>query len=229
MKGNLKFVGLILFLFPYMLIAQSGLLRGKKIGVYVSSKAFEMSEDFYLQAAQFLKLKEDRSYTGELNTELLIRTGEIFCQQLQGLAGADTVFFLNADVEKGYAFQEAFDSEQNKLTGAVSIEGTDMLVVMSRMQLSTRSHRSVFIRSNRMFTERIKVKKADMAIGLFDPALPELSLIAQLCFDEYDSPKRPPHFDFYGAESPFGKFLSRVFSQWWWQLEEGIQSSCEEK
>ena len=229
MKGYLKFVGFILFLSPYMLNAQAGLLRGKKIGVYVSSRAFEMNEDFYLQAAQFLKLKEDRSYTGELDTELLIRIGEIFCKQLQSLAEADTVFFLNADVEKGYAFQEAFDSEQNKLTGKVTIKDTDMLVVMSRMKLSTRSHRSVFIRSNRMFTERVKVKKADVSMSLFDPALPELSLVAQLCFDEYNSPKRPAHFDFYGAESPFGKFMGRVFSQWWWQLEEGIPSSCEEE
>ncbi len=228
MKFLVKIWGLSLFFLPHLLTAQAGLLKGKRVGVYVSSKEFLMNEDYYLQAAQFLKLEEDRSYSGEMDSELLIRLGENFCAQLKDLSGADTVYFLNADIEKGQVFQQAFNLEENKLENPVEISQTDLLLVMTRLHLQTRSHRSVFIRSNRMFTEKVKVKKADMTMTLLDPALPELALEAHSCLDEYQSPKRPQYFDFFQSQSPFGKFLSRLFSQWWWQLEEGIDSNCEE-
>ena len=85
------------------------------------------------------------------------------------------------------------------------------------LELSHRSHRSVFIRSNRMFTEKIQVKKAQMAITFFDPTLPELALEAKTCYDEYTSEKVSYAFDFYRQESKLGAFFSQLFSHWWLQ------------
>lgn len=208
--------------------AQSGLLRSKRVGLYISSSNFDFQDFYYLSAAQFLKIKEDRSYAGELKSELLIRIGETLCPQLQSLAEADTVYFVNADIDRGVAFQKGYNSLENKLEDPLVIPNTDLVLVINKLELSYRSHRSVFIRSNQMFTEKIKVKKAQMAITFFDPSLPELALEAKTCYDEFTSDKVAFEFDFYREESKLGEFFSQLFSQWWWQIEEGVADNCAE-
>jgi len=217
-----------LFMFPYLLAAQAGLLREKRIGVYISSSQFDYTEDYGLQAAQFLKLEEDRSYTGDLKTELMIRVGGLLSNELTSLAQADTVYFMNADLQKGYLFQQAYDVARNRLKDSLKIPQTDLILVINQLDMGVRSHRSVFIRSNRMLTEKIPVNTASLSVTLFDPGLPDLALELETCFDAYTTPKVDTAFDFFRDRSKLGAFFSQLFSQWWAQMEEGNPSNCEE-
>ena len=101
-----KFYWVIVLMIPSMLCAQSGFC-GKSESAFISVVGtLNLTIYTFLPAAQFLKIKEDRSYAGELKSELLIRIGESLCTQLQSLSGADTVYFVNADLSKGSTFKK---------------------------------------------------------------------------------------------------------------------------
>ncbi len=205
---------------------QANLMEGKNIGIYISSGNFILSEGYYLPVAQFLSIEEDRSSVGELKAELMIRMGELLSQQLIEVAKADSVFFLNADIYKGRYFQRFYSTEDNRLTDSLQLEDTDLVLVINQMDLTIRQHRSVYIRSNQMYTQKIPVKVAEMSITLLDPAVPDLALEARTCFDEQRDKKAQMSFDFYQDDSKLGLFFSYLFSRWWYQIQEGDLNNC---
>ena len=208
--------------------AQSEILAEKKIGFYVSSRKFDFSEHYYIPIAQFLKIEDDRSYTGDIKTELLIRIGEMLTQQFPQISKADTAYFLNGDLRRGQQFIQVYQPDQSRLiTGTDNLDGLDYIIILDSMSLKTRSVRSVYIRSNRMIPEKVIVKKANLHISIFDPnqATPIWNL--EVCFDERSTPKVEESFDFFNQQSPLGKFISKAFSQWWYQMEDGRPSNCE--
>ena len=209
--------------------AQANLLSEKTVGVYISSKAFSYPDDFYLPISQFLTLDDDRSWVGRMKAEFIIRMGWMFTEQLQQLAGADTIYFLNADLRMGRAFQRIYDPDQSTITRPTEdLAELDMVLVVNPYTLRSRMHRSVFIRSNRMITERITVKTSQFTITLFDLHNTSLVLPTQSCLDDQKGPNPNWHFDFYRNKSAMGKFLSKGFSQWWDQMLEGNRDNCTE-
>jgi len=214
-------------LFGGMCWSQANLMEGKRIGLYISSSGFELADGYFIPTAQFLSVEDDRSSIGELKAELMIRLGELLSEQLSMLSNADTVYFLNADVYKGRYFQQFYSTATNRLTDSLRLENTDLLVVINSLVLNIRKHRSVYIRSNQMVTERIPIKVADMSISLLDPYVPDLAIEAKTCYDEQKDKKVSYEFDFYRENSKLGTFFSQLFSQWWYQLTEGELDNCE--
>ena len=209
--------------------AQADLLRGKTVGVYFSSKAFSYPDEFYLAISQFLTLDDDRSWIGQMKAEFMIRLGWMYIEQLQEVAETDTVYFLNAELGMGRAFQRIYDAE-NATIGkpGEDLAELDLVLVINPFSIQSRIHKSVFIRSNRMITERIPVKTCQFNITLFDLHNPSLVLPTEICLDDQSGPKPEWHFDFYMQKSSMGKFLSKCFSQWWAQMLNGERSNCED-
>ena len=209
-------------------IGQANLLQGKLLGIYISSSQFDLPQKYAMSTAQFLSVGENRSGVGNQKSELMIRLGELISRQLNGLAAADSIIFLNGDLIKGRAFRAMYDRETNKLKDTIpALSGIEMVLVINELDLGTRSHQTVFFRSNQMYTKKIEVKTAELSATLLDPYVPELAIQLSTCFDEYDSPKVPYHFNFYKADSKLGDFFSRLFSNWWQQMLDGIESNCE--
>lgn len=204
---------------------QAGLLDGKKIGLYLSSTHFQFDESYNIPVSQFLRVEEDRSQLGQLRSEFMIRLGEMFSRQLDSLSGADTVVFLNSDPGRIRAFRDAYDSEQDSLLRSPKI-GLDFVLVISEFDLQTRIHKSVYIQSNRMITDRIPIMVSRLRITLTDLQNPELRLPVRSCFDDQTSSKPKISFDFYAAGSPLGKFLSHSFSRWWDLMVAGEREGC---
>lgn len=214
--------GLFLFLVLFLgltgfVSGQNEVLRGKQVGLYISGKEFEIPEEQNIAITQFLTIGEDRSYAGKLKSEFMIRIGWMLSEQLQTLSGADSVHFLNADLPKGKAMQEAWDAERSRLVRpGESLKELDYVLVLSPFAMTTRIHKSVFIRSNRMVTDRITVRMADMRITQF--LISDISAVRNyhVCFDEQTSEKPAEiYFNFYQEKSPVGKYLSLLFSRWW--------------
>ncbi len=221
---------LLLSLLPQEAQAQAGLLSGKKIGLYISGKSFSFTEEYYLTISQFLKIDEDRSQVGLTKSEFMIRIGEMLTHQLDSLSGADTVIFLNADLQRGSTFMNLYDPEQNDLRpGATSSLGLDMVLVVSQFILYQRIHKSVFINSNRMVTDRIPVDMVKMQLTLTDLSGTKLRLPVETCYDGILSGKPAPYFDFLKDMSGLGKFLSESFSCWWDQMLVGNASNCDQE
>jgi hypothetical protein len=216
-------------IFPHSTLhAQGSFLEGKRVGIYFSSKEFQYTEDYNLPIAQFLSVDDDRSYSGKMKSELLVRLGELLTEQFPGVTGADSVYFINADLQSGRAFINSYDAIDNRIYDpAMAFEGTDYILVMNSLDLSTRVENDVFIRSNRMLTERVRVKKAQMAFTLFDLSdLTSLPRQLESCLDERRSPVLANQFDFYQKRSSLGKFLGRLFTQTWDQAISGTDSTC---
>ncbi|MEZ4774278.1 MAG: hypothetical protein R3D00_13925 [Bacteroidia bacterium] len=197
--------------------SQNEILRGKQVGLYISGKDFEIPEEQNIAITQFLTIGDDRSYAGKLKSEFMIRVGWMLSEQLQVLSGADSIHFLNADLPKGKAMQESWDAERSRLVrpGEV-LKELDYILVLSPFSMTTRIHKSVFIRSNRMVTDRVTVRMSDMRITQFQ--LSDLSAVRNyhICFDEQTSEKpEKMYFDFYQEKSPVGKYISFLFSRWW--------------
>jgi hypothetical protein len=200
----------------------------QKIGLYLSSSSFQVADELDLEVSQFLTQgTEDRSWVGQPKRELMIRLGDLLCTQLQALSGANTVYFLNGDLERGRAFRDAYLGERDLMRPAPALADLDQVLVLSQFALDTRRHRSVYIRSNRMITEYIPVKRIELQVSAFDPAQGGSPTLTRVCYDDLNSTKPAWHFDFYREASELGKYLSRVFSQWWLQAAEGAESGCE--
>lgn len=210
------------------LYAQNTSFEGKRVGIYFSSKEFHYPEDYNLPIAQFLSVNEDRSYSGKMKSELLIRLGELLTNQLPAISGADSVYFINADVQVGRAFINSYDPLNNRIYDPARIfEGTDFILVMNALELSNRIESDFFIRSNRMLTERVRVKLAQIQLSIFDLAdLQSLPRQLESCLDERRSPAKASHFDFYSKRSALGHFLGRLFTQVWDQLSTDVVFPC---
>ncbi|MEZ4827405.1 MAG: hypothetical protein R3C61_14165 [Bacteroidia bacterium] len=192
-------------------------LKGKHVGLYISAKEFEIPEDQNIPVTQFLTIGEDRSYAGRLKSEFMIRLGWMLAEQLQAVSLADSVHFLNADLPKGKAMQDAWDPVRNRLFRPNEVlNELDYILVLSPFTMTTRIHKSVYIRSNRMVTDRITVRMTEMRVTQFLVSDPTEVRNYHICFDEQASEKpKELYFDFYQAQSPMGKYLSLLFSRWW--------------
>ncbi|MFK7925702.1 MAG: hypothetical protein AB8H47_27385 [Bacteroidia bacterium] len=205
-------------------------LQGKSVGVYVSSKGFTFDQGLDMQVTQFLTIGEDRSYVGRLKPELMIRLGWLLTEQIQALGQTDTVHFLNADPPRGFAFREIYDVENNRIqkTEVEALKDIDYVLVINEFDLAYRFHRSSFIRSNRMVTERITVKTTSLSLTTFSLGKSQQGSTIQVCYDDQKSEKPPRHFDFYQQKSPMGRYIGFVFSQWWQLWLEGKSDNCTE-
>ncbi len=220
---------LIVFAGSPNLVAQDSLaMRGKRIGIYFGSKEFQYSESYFLPIAQFLSVSEDRSYTGKMKNELLIRLGEQLAEQLPVISGADSVYFINGDMTRGRAFINSYDIKANRIYDPARVfEGTDYIMVLNSLDLSTRVENDIFIRSNRMLTERVHVKRGNMKLALFDlKDLKSPPRMIETCLDERKSPEKGISFDFYRKRSALGRFFGRMFTANWNQLLIGSDSNC---
>lgn len=209
--------------------AQAPSFANKKIGVYISSKEFNYPPEYYIQVSQFLKQEDDRSAAGRMKAELIIKLGWLLTEQLQTITGADTVYFMNADLALGRGLQDAYEKTYGRLRQpSEELKTLDVIWVVDPFELSNRIHKSVYIHSNRMITERIPIKKVNFFVRQFNMDDPTRALVDEVCFDAKTSPSAPAHFDFYESESPLGKFFSRAFSQWWAQVQGTSTGLCEE-
>ena len=201
--------------------------QGKQVGLYISSRSFQFSDNLYLPIAQFLSVEEDRSGAGRLKAEFLIRIGWMLQEQLQPLTKADSVHFLNADLPRGKAWQAAWDMENNAIRKTADpLSDLDYVVVIHDFDMKTRAHRSVFIRSNRMITEKMNIKHTHMYASVFSIRPDKRIQQIESCYDDQRSGKPKLYFNFFQDASPLGKFISQVFSQWWIQALNGTPGNC---
>lgn len=208
--------------------AQAEMLKEQPLGLYMSSKSFDFSEQYYLYFAQFLKIDEDRSYTGDMKSEVLVRLGEFLSRQLDEVSGADTTYFVNADLDRGQRFMQVYQDDQNRLiTGTDNLDDMSLILVVDSLSMQTRETRAIYIRSNQMIPRKEHVRMAYLHLSIFDPNEAGPLWDLEVCFDERNTPKVELLFDFYNEQSPTGKFLARLFSQWWFQLADGRRSNCE--
>lgn len=203
-------------------------LQGKSVGIYVSSKGFNFDEGLDMQVTQFLTIGEDRSYVGRLKPELMIRLGWLLAAQIQQLGQADTVHFLNADPPRGFAFREIYDVDNNRIqkNEVEALKDIDYVLVINDFELGYRFHRSSYVYSNRMITERISVKTTSLSLTAFSIGKAQQGSTIQVCYDDQKTQKPPQHFDFYPGKSPMGRYLGYVFSQWWEQWISNAPSNC---
>lgn len=202
-------------------------LKGKTIGLYISGKQFSFSDEYYMAISQFLQAEEDRSWGENVKTEFLVRLGERLRLELQVKTEADSVYFLNSDLERGSLFQQAYRAESNShFLQSPLFDKTDFILVINEMDLSVRYVKSMIIRSNRMIPERTMVQKAALKVSWFTPQKRASLFETRTCYDAKLSENKGPLIDIYQDESAMGSFLSRLFSAWWAQSLEGIASDC---
>ncbi len=211
-----------LFFLHSPIFSQDGSIQdwsGEKVGVFISSRSLSYDLDFNIQVAQFLKIEEDRSNVGKMKNEFIIRLGELFSAQLQEKSNADTVYFLNADLKRGRALLEAYDTlSGNLLRPDPVLTELDHILIIDPLHIRSRIHRSVYIRSNRMITDYIPVKNTRLTVLYLNPQQPRQPQSVQVCYDEIEGPKRTTSFSFLEDKSRLGTYLSQVFSQWWLQF-----------
>lgn len=222
------FICLLIF-FKQSIYAQELNQEARNIGLFISSKEFSYSEDFYKEISQFLTIGEDRSWAGKMKSEFIIRIGWMMQEQLQKITQADSTYFMNAEPKLGRAFLDAYNFEEGSFyVQKEELQGLEKIYVITSFEISKRKHRSVYIRSNRMYTEYIPIMVLSLNIHSLDLKNPSLNTVTQVCFDAQTSQTDARFFDLYAEKSAVGKLLSNSFSQWWAQLKQGLSSNCVE-
>ncbi|MEO1213758.1 MAG: hypothetical protein AAFY45_09550 [Bacteroidota bacterium] len=198
-------------------------------GLFISSKNFSYSEDFYKEISQFLTIDDDRSWVGKMKQEFIIRMGWLLQEQIQKLEKADTLYFLNAEPALGRAFLDTYNFETFRYTNSSSeFEGLKKIYVLNSFEIDMRKHRSVYIRSNKMYTEYIPIMILSFNMGIVDLENGGKTIQTEVCFDAQKSTTNAKYFDLYSNRSEVGKLLSKSYSQWWSQVLNGIPSNCVE-
>ncbi len=212
------------------LIAQLPELTGKTLGIYISAKQVNFNEDYHMDVNQFLTVEEDRSWGVNAKTEFLVRLGERLGEQLKEVTGLDSVYFLNADPARAREFIQQYNPD-NGIVRPLSnrFEGTDMILIIDELTLLTRSGEYAYIRSNRIFTQRIRVKHAQLSMRWHNLEVNDHPLRTVTCFDAKES-TRPPHIiNLYAKDSSLGDFLTKLFSTWWLQMAHQEPNNCQDK
>ena len=111
---------------------------------------------------------------------------------------------------------------------AYHLEGLKKIYVLNSFEIGMRKHRSVYIRSNKMYTEYIPIMVLSFNIGEIDLENEGKMTQTEVCFDAQKSTTNAKYFDLYADKSAVGKLLSKSYSQWWSQLLNGIPSNCVE-
>jgi|GEM_PF-3489227 len=213
--------------YPFVSFSQYNPFKGKKVGVYISSKQFLFDPTYYMDIAQFLKVEIDRSQGENVKKELLVRMGELFSQELQRVSQADTCYFINGDPDKGRTFIKAFNAEYNSLTPlGASFADTDYVLILNEFSLENRFSNSLYIYSNKMFNKKVRVRVGELLITTFDVKGNFPIFQKESCLDEHQKEKPELSMDFLQKDSALGNFLSLLFSQFWMQVQTGEDSSC---
>ncbi|MFK7973226.1 MAG: hypothetical protein AB8F95_22850 [Bacteroidia bacterium] len=212
---SILIVGLLLVSSAY---AQDLELRGKRVGLYISGKALSFDSKYYPLINQFLKVEEDRSWEENQKAEFMIRFGQRWATEVQQIAGADTVIFLNGDMELGTAY---IKNGPKALVGKGSL---DVIISLDSLKLQTRRERVSFIRSNKLYTSHKTIRFAQLHTTSYLPGVAGQSHTS--CFDEASHKFPPILMDMYAEISPLGKFLSGLFSGWWLEVHAGALSRC---
>ena len=211
----------ICFLFTGLLSiihAQQVELRHKQVGVYLSSKAVSFSEEYHIWINQFLSLENDRSWEENQKTEFLIRLGQRWAQEVQRVSGADTVIFLNGDLELGKTFLA--EGPQ----ALVDQGRVEVVLSLDSLRLKVRRERVSFIRSNRLLVSKRTIRHANLHTSLYQKGQePQYN---HTCFDEFLHKFPPELLNFYTETSALGKFCTAVYSRWWLELYAGEKSRC---
>lgn len=202
-------------------------LEGKTIGIYFSGKQFSFSDDNYMRIHQFLQAEDDRSWGENMKAEFLVRLGERLRLELQVKTNADSVYFINSDMERGAAFLGAYNPEGNTLSlQSPLFAQTDLVLVMNKLEFSARFVKSMIIRSNRMIPQRTRIHQANMELSWFAVSKRNSLFETRICFDEKLKSSTSPIIDMYDGESALGSFLTQLYSSWWLQTLDGVASDC---
>ncbi len=199
---------------------------GKKLGLYISSTDIDYSDHYYLPISQFLTIGENRSAEDKMKTEFLIRLGEMLSEQIAKVTNADTVYFINANVSMGKAIRNAYNKDTHTLISVDAFFDMDYMIMIDELKLTSFKKRSVFIRSNQMYSEPIDVKRAEMHTAFFQQSALTSMNNYQTCMDESIPYNEELYFNFFSNKSAMGNFLSKLFSSWWDQLLSNQQSNC---
>ncbi|WNJ19574.1 hypothetical protein [Pontibacter sp. G13] len=203
-------------------------MQGKTVGIYISSKRFTIDERLYLGITQFLKQgSEDRSWVGQLKSELIIQLGWMLSEQIQEMTQADTVYFINAVPELAKPLISQYDPISKTLVRKSNqLDQLDYVMVMDSVELKSRIEKSVYIQSNRVKTDRVVIPKVELAVCVLSPRDPKTHIYTEVCYDDQNKPHLDLVFDFHRQKSKTGKYLSRAFSYWWDLFNRGQSFPC---
>lgn len=186
--------------------------------MYVSSKAVSFDEDYYPWINQFLSFEDDRSWESNQKAEFLIRMGQRWSAEVQRASGADTVIFINGDMDlvTGYI--------RKGPQVLVNSGDLDALVSLDSLDLLTRREQVSFIRSNKLLTTKRTIRHASLSTSTYLPG--EKAAAWSTCYDE-DQHKFPPQLiDMYADVSVLGKYCTGLFSSWWLEAYAGAKPRC---
>lgn len=229
----MRFLFLCLLLFTFSLTQAQNLghdvFKGKTVAVYFSKKYFTFPEDYRFMVPAFILSDQGKDTPLEdLRQQTLISLGRMFAEQLASVTGADSAWFLNEDPAKASQFMQRYDADSSTLEPMPArLPGADLILVINPLTLGGYKRNIVYVRSDRVITEKEYEKTAKARFILFDPASGRPVASTHICFDSFNDKVDQPRFDFRSASSPLGKFLSQLFTLGILQLQGGIPTTCE--
>lgn len=211
--------------------AQSPLfpLKGKRVAVYFSRKQFNFDDNYRIPLSQFIKADEGQlTEIEDIKRQTLVALGRLFSEQLRIPAQADSVYFLNENPDLGKVFIDHYDSEEGALEPlGPGFAGTDYVLIVNPLDLTSYKTSSVYSRSNRIITDQVVVKTARMSLEVFSPATGQRLTRAETCMDERKTSVTANYFDLHMKASKTGQFLGKLFTLAVQNLNEGKASNCE--
>lgn len=146
---------------------------GKKVGLFVSTKSFGFTEEYYQAFGAFVRDADSLELSKEeLRQAMAVKIGHFYAAQLQAQLGADSVFFINEQV--GLAKSFIADYKDKKLSVNDYADkwpvAPDYILTLDEWNWTTESKRVVATVSNRLVPLEKKAKRAALELAVYNAA-----------------------------------------------------------
>jgi len=143
-------------------------LRGKRVGVYISLKNFQYSDDYSMMLSGYVRRSDSLGLEGEeLRRAVVIRAGNQLADHLERDLGAESAVYLNALPEIA---AELVSAERYKAVPYESLRKLDLDYVLywDDCRLTAENRNLVRTYSNQVFTVKHRVDQALMQWRVID-------------------------------------------------------------
>ena len=191
-------------------------LEGKTVGIYISSQGFSYSEYAVIPLGQFVKQHFGKEYIWEsLKQEGLIAIGEKMTEEFKSLSGADSVYFVNANIIEA---KHIIAADQNNAVISFDSLTADVLFKIDRLSLNRMQKTVMVSRRSQLVAEKSYEYLTSARIRVLGESRP---IFTEACLDKTAARTTTALIDIYKNKSSVGRNLSALFSLCWIQFQTG--------
>ena len=162
----------------------------KRIGVYISKKNLKFNTEYYKTLSAFIGQEDTIGLSSqEINLGMSVRLGMYLTEKLTKVFKADSAFFVNENPNIARGFLKVYNNPNVGINSLLKTlpQRIDYILILEGLNLYTEDRNNLATYSNQIFTQKRKIKRADLTLRILNLKTGKLSPPTVVNFDEENS------------------------------------------